>query len=67
MGFYEAERVMAAESWRPSRRKGMPTKKKEIRAARLPAVSHNDGKALYSISEPNLISAFCNSRGYHAF
>ena len=30
MGFYEAERVMAAESWRPSRRKGMLTKKKKF-------------------------------------
>ena len=59
------------ESWRPSLGgqadgKGC-SQKKEIRAARLPAVSHNEGKALYSISEPNLISAFCNSRGYHAF
>ena len=59
------------DSWRPrlggqADGKGCP-QKKEIPAARLPAVSHNKEKALCLISEPNLISAFCNFRGYHAF
>ena len=60
MGFYEAERLVTAKPMQ--RGKGMPAQK-DVRAGELPAVSLDEGKTLHSISGPNLISAFCNSRG----